>query len=160
MSRRRALRIGRCRLVPAEEHPGGGADAGGTAEPRRHHEDDDHPSVALCRRRLLDHPLAEEGAERRQAEQADGGEHEQDADHRLDPASPGQLVDVDGAPAVEEHAGTHEQRTLEEGVAEHEQRRAGQGPGIEHREPDQEQACVGDGGEGEEPLEVDLHQAP
>ena len=53
---------------------------------------------------------------------------------------------------------THEQRALQEGVTEHEQRCPGEPSGVEHGEPEQEQPGVGDRRERQQSLEVVLEE--
>ena len=102
--------------------------------------------------------LPTESAERRKPDEPDAGDDEEDTDERFGAAAGGQRIDVDRAPAVEHDTGAHEQRPLEEGVGDNEQRSSGQGPGIEHGEPDEEQPGIADRGEGEQALQVGLHQ--
>ena len=91
-------------------------------------------------------------------DEPDAGDDKEDTDERCDAGPSGQRIDVDRAPPMEHHTGAHEQRPLEEGVGDNEQRSSGQGPGIEHGEPDEEQPGVRDRGEGEQALQVGLHQ--
>ena len=143
----------------AQEDPARGAQDRPAGQAGGHDEHHGQPEIPIVLGRLLDQRLAEPGPEWRQRRDRQSADHDHRPGDSKRPRPALQVKLVDRAVEVLEHPHGDEQRGLQEAVGDDEQRDAGERTRVEQPEAGEEEADVGDGREGQHPLEVPRPEA-